>query len=321
MFKEITTYKVDKEMEKMESLIVKSNKTSVTNQITIPIDAKEMLTTEEYIQKAVNEAVLPATRHALSQFDTDGTLIQVSQKKHTGKGQISKTYQCPFGEFELCRHVYQRTEGGKTHCPLDKDACVIIFSTPKFAKMASSRYTCGSSRQVQRDLKANHSRIISGNYIRDISQSAGKLSETVTRDYCPEAEMEEVSSTGISLDSTCMFMRQDGWRQAVAGSMNYYDESGERLYTVYVANSPEYGKETFYKSFQKEIEEVRKRFRGKRLVGVADGATDNRKFLEATVGIQVLDFFMPANIFPKHPGQHLNVDRIEMNGLLRHVTD
>jgi hypothetical protein len=59
--KEITTYKVDKEMEKMESLIVKSNKTSVTNQITISIDEKEMLTTEEYIQKAVNEAVLPAT--------------------------------------------------------------------------------------------------------------------------------------------------------------------------------------------------------------------------------------------------------------------
>jgi hypothetical protein len=58
--KEITTYKVCKEMEKMESLIVKSNKTSVTNQITIPIDAKEMLTTEECIQKAVNEAGIPA---------------------------------------------------------------------------------------------------------------------------------------------------------------------------------------------------------------------------------------------------------------------
>jgi hypothetical protein len=93
-----------------------------------------------------------------------------------------------------------------------------------------------------------------------------------------------------------MFMRQDGWRQAVAGSMSYYDESGERLYTGYTANSPEYGKETFYKSFRWEIEEVRKRFQGKRFAGVADGAADNRKFLEATVDTRVLDFFLTLTL-------------------------
>jgi hypothetical protein len=76
----------------------------------------------------------------------------------------------------------------------------------------------------------------------------------------------------------------------VAGSISYYDESGERLHTGYMANSPEYGKETFYKSFRWEIEEVRKRFQGKRFAGIADGTADNRKFLEATVDTQVLDF-------------------------------
>jgi hypothetical protein len=134
-------------------------------------------------------------------------IVATTSKKYTSKGQISKTYQYPFGEFELCRHVCQRTEGGKTYCPLDKDACIIIFSTPKFAKMVSNKYIYGSFRQVQRDLKANHSRIISGNYVRDISQSAGELAETIIWDYCPEAEKEEVSSTGVSLDGTCMFMR------------------------------------------------------------------------------------------------------------------
>jgi hypothetical protein len=165
--------------------------------------------------------------------------------------------------------------------------------------MVSNKYTCGGSLQVQRDLKENHSRIISRNYIQDISHSVGKLAETITWDYCPEVEKEEVSSIGISLDGTCMLMRQDGWRQAMVGSISYYDENGERLYTSYMANSPEYGKETFYKSFQKEIEEVKKRFQGKRFVGVADGAADNWKFLETAVDTQVLDFFHASEYLSK----------------------
>jgi hypothetical protein len=78
-----------------------------------------MLTTEEYIQTTVNQAGLIATEHALSQFDTDGSAIKVNNK--TSKGEISKNCQYPFGEFELSRHVYRSTEGGKTYCPLDNN--------------------------------------------------------------------------------------------------------------------------------------------------------------------------------------------------------
>ena len=258
-----------------------------------------MLTTEERIQEGVNEAGMLATQYALQQYDTDGSAITVENKKYTSKGQISKTCQCPFGEFELCRHVYQSTSGGKTCCPLDSDARIIIFSTPKFAKMVSSEYTYGGSLQVHRDLKENHSRLISRNYIQDISQSVGELAYSKrAREYGSDVEKEEVSSTGISLDGTYMLMREDGWRQAMAGSISYYDENGERLHTSYISNSPEYGKETFYKSFQKEIAQVQKKFKGKTFVGVADGASDNWTFLEPYVECQVLDFF--------HAGEYLS---------------
>jgi hypothetical protein len=90
--------------------------------------------------------------------------------------------------------------------------------------MVSNKYTYGGSMQVHRDLKENHSRLISRNYIQDISQSVGELAnkKSSTWSYSPEVEEEEVSSIGISLDGTCMLMCQDGWRQAMVGCINYY---------------------------------------------------------------------------------------------------
>ena len=102
----------------MEAEIINKCSESVTIQVTIPLSG-DMLSTEETIQKGVNQVGLLATEYALSQFDTDGSPIEIGQKKYTSKGQLSKTYQCPFGEFELFRHVYQSNEGGSTYSPLD----------------------------------------------------------------------------------------------------------------------------------------------------------------------------------------------------------
>ena len=150
----------------MEAEIIKKDFESITLQLTIPLSA-DMLSSEEAIQQGVNLAGLLATEHSLSRFDTDGTPIEVSEKKYTSKGQLSKTYQCPFGEFELYRHVYQSNEGGSTYCPLDNDARILVFSTPKFAKTVSHKYSQVGSRQVQRDLEENHGRSISHTYIQN----------------------------------------------------------------------------------------------------------------------------------------------------------
>ena len=158
----------------MNAEIINKSSESVTIQVTIHI-SDSMLSTEEAIQKGVNQAGLLATeylycvrstRYALSQFDTDGTPIEVGEKRYTSKGQFSKTYQCPFGEFKLLRHVYQSGEGGSTYCPLDNDARILVYSTPKFSKMVSSKYSTQSVREVQTDLEENHGRTISRTYTR-----------------------------------------------------------------------------------------------------------------------------------------------------------
>jgi hypothetical protein len=125
----------------MDSTIVKKTSKSITIQVTIPVEGKDMLTKEEAIQIAVNEAGKLATEYVLSQYDTDGTPIKVREEKYTSKGQVSKIYQCPFGEFELCRHVYQSSQGGSTYCPLENDTRIIVCSTPKFSKSVSSKYS------------------------------------------------------------------------------------------------------------------------------------------------------------------------------------
>ena len=159
----------------MAAEIIKSDSKSITLQVTITLD-KEMLSSEEAIQQGVNEVGLLATHHSLSRFDTDGTSITVGEKKYTSKGRYSKTYQCPYGEFELSRHVYQSNEGGSTYCPMDNDARVLVYSTPKFAQMVSNKYSGSGSRQVQRDLRDNHRRFISRTYIQDIYKQFGRRS-------------------------------------------------------------------------------------------------------------------------------------------------
>ena len=161
----------------MDAKIEKKEGRRITIQIDIELCDK-MLDTEEAIQRGLNEAGLLATEYALSEFDTDGTPIEVANKKYTSKGKISKTYQCPYGEINLARHIYQSNLGGSTYCPLDKDARILVYSTPKFAKMVSQKYSETGSKEVQRDLRENHNRNISRTYIQQISNAVGTVALT-----------------------------------------------------------------------------------------------------------------------------------------------
>jgi hypothetical protein len=258
-----------------------------------------MLSTEEVIQQAINQVGLLATDCALSRFDTDGTPIEIDKKKYTSKGQQPKTYQCPFGEFELFRHVYQSNEGGCTFSPLDNDARILVTSTPRFAKMVSQKCSQLSVRHVQRDLSEHNKRFISRTYIQDITDAVGDIASSKPWEYTTEVESSQVSTVAISLDGACMLMRKDGWRVAMVGSISLYDKEGERLHTTYIAQEPEYGKEKFLRKFEKEITSTKKLYPDQTYIGVADGAAENWKFLQKHTTIQVLDFFHATEYLAK----------------------
>jgi hypothetical protein len=73
---------------------------------------------------------------------------------------------------------------------------------------------------------------------------------------------------------------EDGWREAMCGTIAFFDRTGERMYTIYTAASPEYGKEVFLAKLGKEASKVIELFPKTPIVGLADGAKSNWTFLK-----------------------------------------
>ncbi len=252
-----------------------------------------MLLGEGLIQQAINQAGSEATGYLLSQFDTDGSPIKIAGENYTSKGKVPKSYQTPYGEITIERNVYQSNYGGKTICPLEVEARILVGSTPKFAKMVSSKYSDASAKRVYTDLKTNHNRYISCSFIQDISEA---VKETIKEkeekwEYSIPLSSEEVKTIAISLDGTCLLMTEGGYRQAMVGTISLYDKKGERSYTHYTSAPPEYGKEQFITELTNEIIHMKKLYPNMKIVGIADGARDNWSFLEQHSKYQILDFY------------------------------
>src|SRR3954465_2752289 len=116
----------------MDATIIARTPNSFTLQIEVPYTAS-MLVFEETLQHRLNDAGVVATAEGLKQFDTDGSPITVGPGKVNTQGQVEKDYQTPYGGATVARHVYQTPQGGPTYCPLDRDARVVVTSTPRFA--------------------------------------------------------------------------------------------------------------------------------------------------------------------------------------------
>ena len=73
----------------MSARIVKQNGGKLTIEIDLDLNGS-MLSQEEAIQVALNEAGKLATRQALTTFDTDGAPIEIKGKRLTSKGVKKK---------------------------------------------------------------------------------------------------------------------------------------------------------------------------------------------------------------------------------------
>jgi hypothetical protein len=265
-------------------------------EITIQVKLKltgSMLDMEQAIQNGVNETGCIATKEALTKFEATGRPIQIGSVKMTSKGKVKKEYETPYGTIELERHVYQTAKGGKVFCPLDEKARIIIHSTPKFAKMITYKYASLSAKDVARDLEENHSRHVARGFIQNITDYVGAIAESTEQqwDYEIPEQSDVVKIISISLDGTCILMKNEGYREAMTGNIVLYNKSGERLHTIYIGAAPEYGKELFLTRLYNEVDKIKKKYPKAKYVGIADGAASNWAFLETHTTYHVLDFY------------------------------
>jgi hypothetical protein len=88
-----------------------------------------------------------------------------------------------------------------------------------------------------------------------------------------------------------MLLCEEGWREAMVGTISLYDAQGERHHTIYLGATPEYGKASFIKRLEHEIDRIKERYPNATYVGIADGAESNWRFLRQHTTEQILDFY------------------------------
>ena len=179
----------------MSATLLERREDSVTLQVHIPL-SRSLLDTERAIQQALNAAGLLATTEALRQFDTDGSPLRIGQARYTSKGQEPKGYQTPYGEAVVARHVYQTAQGGATFCPLERDARIILASTPRFAQLVSHKYAEMPGARVVADLQANHGRPTSLNVVQRLADAVGGVVCLPTK-KCSAVPTKKCSALGM----------------------------------------------------------------------------------------------------------------------------
>jgi hypothetical protein len=275
--------------------------------------SRSMLDTEINIQKSLNEVGCVASKEALKYLDTDGSPLKIGEETWKSKGEQPKEYQTPYGEVIVNRHVYQRSVGGKIYCPLEREARIIVTSTPLFAKQVSSKMSKMAGKEVKNDLSENHGRKVAISCIQRLSEAVGSVVQAKEEawSYAPPKEDTQIATVGVGLDGTCMLICEDGYREAMVGTVSLYDSEGERQHTIYLGAAPEYGKKSFLERLEREIVRAKKRYPEAKFVGIADGAESNWKFLEKQTEEQVLDFYhasgylgaMAEALYPKKKGK------------------
>jgi hypothetical protein len=292
--------------------MIKNSDNEVTVKFTVKLTGS-MLDDEKALQRSLNEAGQIAMQPILTQFDTNGEPIRVNGVKHTVRVRSPQTYETPYGPVQVERNVYQNSKGGRVYVPLEEDGRMVLNSTPHYAQIVSGKYARFGADSIREDLLECNGRDISRNYAKKLSDVVGAIAQIRESEWeydMPEFE-QPVHSITLGLDGTCMLMQEEGWREAVCGSIAFYDGRGERLHTIYCAASPEYGKEKFKQKFSREIERIKGKFPDALYIGLADGAKDNWTFLKQYAKRLLVDFYHAREYIGK--AAHAIFGRDEIN--------
>ncbi len=167
-------------------------------------------------------------------------------------------------------------------------------ATPWFASQLSHKYAQLNVRAVQADLEQNHGRTIATSYIQNVAEWVGSIATAKEEDweYAMPTLETPIATVVVSLDGAMIPMADSaGYREAMVGTLSFYDGEGERQHTIYLAAAPEYGKQAFLQRLEREIRRAKQHFPAALYLGIADGAASNWRFLEQHTDRQLIDFF------------------------------
>jgi hypothetical protein len=281
-------------------------------EVQVPAGAS-MLDAEECLMTAVNQAGARVTGRLIEARDADGKPLTREGRTFTARRKKEVRHvETPYGCAVVERWAYQSSLGGVCHYPLDHAASLIGAATPKFAQMVSRKLVELPAAEVVRDLRANHARSVSLDFVQRLTGLVGALAEAAV----PVSEgaslppPEKVVTVSVGVDGACVLMgaraedataadgrkdRMREWRVAMVGAITLYDAAGDRLGSIYAATAPpedkSEGKSAFWAAMEREVAAVKERYPEACYVGLSDGAADFVPWLRGHTEKLVLDFY------------------------------
>jgi hypothetical protein len=218
-------------------------------------------------------------------------------RKHYRKYLAVGRYLTLLGEIQVRRGIYQSNQENRSICPLELKLRFIN----DYVSFAATEYICYSLASMTLAEFVKHCQKWalmkpSEGTVRRVLDYMGEYLEA--SDFLSVIRSEETVREGavtlaMSMDSTSIQIRKEGWRQATAATVSTYDAQGNRLDTVYIGRMPEGEKTKAKRMLEEEVQTRMAKQSFTYIVCIADGARDlwryfRRKYPEA---IHVVDFF------------------------------
>ena len=282
--------------------VMADNRTRLVFEVIVEAGYKpgESLAQEAALQQQFNGFAAETMGVFLKSFDTHGEPITVGKVIYTSKGTSPQEYQCYGGTIPLERHVYQSQYGGRTYCPLEEYARIIENTTPYFASIVTGKYSAQSAGAVVTDMARSMQRKLTVSYIQDLTESVGRAAQAKERflAYDINVPAQKVHAVLVSADAANVNIVGESYKNVCAGCFCLMDDEGECLETIYLANSPEDGKVTFWQRMDLETQRLKKLFPDVPWFGISDGAADIQEWLHSQCDVVTLDFY--------HMSQYIN---------------
>lgn len=239
------------------------------------------------------------TVELLSRKDVTAPRVEYGGQTYYRKEATPGHYQTLYGEVVVVRHLYQRSAGGATVCPLERN-CQLSFgsATPLLAEVVSFKLASQTAREVEQDLAKCQGLALSDTYLRTLGEQVGQLAVEKAEGWqlCGPALAAPVATIATGVDGTTMPIVNEAYKEARCGTIAVYDAKGTRLHTEYLGRMPEAGKTTFAARVTTRTAQVLARYPMARHVCLGDGAKWNWDFFAAHYpgALWVLDFYHAA---------------------------
>jgi hypothetical protein len=262
-----------------------------------PFDGASIQIAEQGFFETVGESGARGLTELLARNDEAKTAIVHNGQKHYRKYLATGRYLTLLGEIAVQRGIYQSNKEKRSICPLE----LRLKFINDFVSFAAAEYICYSLASMTLGEFVKHCRKWtlmkpSEGTVRRVLDYVGNFleaSDFLGIIHSEEGVSEKAVSLAISMDSTCILIRREGWRHAVAATLSTYDAQGNRLDTVYIGRMPETGKAEIKRMLEKEVAAKMGRQEFKHIVCIADGARDLWRYFRKKYphAIHVVDFF------------------------------